>query len=443
MIWLVLLSAVTGLAACLWPDVTASLLIPTSLFACLLVWLRKTVPAEDRDYLTRVLIVAFALRLACAYLVEVLRLIEKHDALKYHVWGIAFSELFSAWRFEEVHAWTKISGHPGYYLLVGTLYALFGPNILLGQNLNVLASALTVLAVYYLGREVSPDPRVARLACLGFAWFPNSIFWSTQLLKDSLIVALEVMLSLELVRLINRPFRLATLLRLLLWTSLLAELRFYLPVMIFASCGCVYLAVAWRSRGGRPGTSLVFLAVLALTCVIGWQLTGSPLGPYLQAPNIAAFRASTMGGESDFGKQADLASPEGLLQFLPVGIAYFLAGPLPWEAQRLSQYLTWFDIPIWYPTLALGAIGMGTLLRRRQALPLFAICAGLTLFYSLLLANLGTAYRMRLQVTPFFLIAAANYWYRARPAAEPFAPPAALQPLWPAHPGWSNGAGPA
>src|SRR5207245_158203 len=118
--------------------------------------------------------------------------------------------------------------HPGYYLFTGAVYSIFGPNILLGQNLNSLISAFTVIPIYLLSREISVDPRVARLAALAFAWFPNTIFWSTQLLKDSLIVLLEVVLALDLIRAANGRFSRQLVLRLIFSTLLLAELRFYL-----------------------------------------------------------------------------------------------------------------------------------------------------------------------------------------------------------------------
>lgn len=414
---LLVISAVTALATALWPDWTVSLFFPICLFVLLLRWFRSALPAEDRAYLTRVLVLAFVLRLSCAYLLEGLGLIEKQDAIFYHDAARFFAQELRVGRFQELYGWVGQLSHPGYYILVGLVYTIFGPNILLGQNLNALASACTIVPLYFLSREVSLQPRVARLAVMAFAWFPNSIFWSTQLLKDSIIVLFEVTLILDLVRLLNRRFSTGTILRLILSTVVLAEFRFYVPVLIYGSCALAYFVMAWQARGGWRGTTIVFVGVVLATALVGVLLTSGAWNFYLNLGEwyqLDGFRFATMGGESDFAKSAKLGSPLGVLTFLPVGAGYFLAGPPPWEARKLTHYLTWLDIPIWYPALALGFAGLLMLIRRRPAIPMVSVILGLTLFYSLLQANLGTAYRMRLQVTPFFLIAASFYWYRSR-----------------------------
>ncbi|MGH7462345.1 MAG: hypothetical protein ACREMA_15140, partial [Longimicrobiales bacterium] len=260
---------------------------------------------------------------------------------------------------------------------------------------------------------VHPDPRVARLAALAFAALPNSVVWSTQLLKDSTIVLLEVTLALDLVRLLNRGFRARTLFRLVTVTAVLAAFRFYVPLLIYGSCVLAYAVLAWQARGRRA--TLLFVSVLLLAGILGFSMTGRIWSRYLdfgEWSQLDGLRATTLGGDSDFARDSRIGSPLDLVRFLPTGMAYFLAGPLPWQARKTAHYLTWLDIPVWYPALILGFAGMPLLMRRRQALPLVGICLGLTVFYSLFLANLGTAYRMRLQVTPFFLLAAACSWYR-------------------------------
>ncbi len=415
MTWLLALTVLTALFTALWPDLTASLIFSVSLFVILLLWVRKAAPPEDREYLTRMVTLAFIIRLSCAYLVETLRLVDRLDAMGYHWIGTAVAQHVHAGRFQEAYRLGWASGHPGYYLLVGLVYTVFGPNVLLGQNLNALASALTLVPIYFLSREISSEPRVARLSVLAFAWLPNSVIWSTQLLKDSIIVLLVVTVALDLVRLLNRGFRLGAVVRLATTTILLGEFRFYLPLLIYASCFLAYLFMAWQARG-RSAT-LVFVSALLIIAALGMALPGNMWRGYFEAKawqRLDELRTSTLGGESDFVKDANLGSLLEVLKFLPVGMAYFLAGPPPWEVSKPVHYLTWLDIPIWYPTLALGFAGMVLLLRQRHALPLVSICLGLTLFYSLFLANLGTAYRMRLQVTPFLLIAAGCYWYHLR-----------------------------
>src|SRR5688500_11553348 len=115
--WLLLASALIATATALWPDLTASLVFSVALFVPLLLLARRGMPPAEARYLVNVAILALVLRLACAYLVEGLALIDKHDALKYHVIGTILKQYLQAGRFHEVYSWAAATSHPGYYFL--------------------------------------------------------------------------------------------------------------------------------------------------------------------------------------------------------------------------------------------------------------------------------------------------------------------------------------
>jgi 4-amino-4-deoxy-L-arabinose transferase-like glycosyltransferase len=74
---------------------------------------------------------------------------------------------------------------PGYPAALAAVYAVFGRSALWGGMLNALLGAATVVITYELARRLL-DVRVARVAGLLLAFFPNQIFYTGVLLSEVL-----------------------------------------------------------------------------------------------------------------------------------------------------------------------------------------------------------------------------------------------------------------
>jgi hypothetical protein len=103
-----------------------------------------------------------------------------------------------------------------------------------------------------------------------------------------------------------------------------------------------------------------------------------------------------------------------------MGLVYFLTLPLPWHIGSMRQNLTipetLFWIVVLYPLVVKGAWRAA---RQNPQGVLFLVITSVTIccFYAIFSANIGTTYRMRIQVWALWALFAGWGWYRPpRPA---------------------------
>jgi hypothetical protein len=126
-------------------------------------------------------------------------------------------------------------------------------------------------------------------------------------------------------------------------------------------------------------------------------------------------------GGSAFQDNVDISTPGRALAFLPVGIAYFLFSPFPWQ---MTSTLKLFSLPemllIYALTPAmLSGIRHALRTRFREALQILLLTALLTVSYALGEGNVGTLYRHRAQAILFYLTFGAAGLELRRQRAEP------------------------
>ena len=166
-----------------------------------------------------------------------------------------------------------------YFALVAVIYRLLGSNPLYPILLNCWLGAFTGLLVFRIGRRLF-SPRAARLGAWLVTFWPSSLLWSAQLLKDSLswfllFSALWLVLRLAFDR---RPaHRMGRIFWMLQWIALavtvllMTRLRFYLgsalslaAVLILIPRGCVL----WMRRLGGAALSTGSVAVVVVTSTL-------------------------------------------------------------------------------------------------------------------------------------------------------------------------------
>jgi len=121
---------------------------------------------------------------------------------------------------------------------------------------------------------------------------------------------------------------------------------------------------------------------------------------------------------SGYLQEASVATPEEALQYSPLGLVYFLTVPLPWQLGSIRQNLIIPENLFWLALYPLMVVGGGRALRSNRAGVVFLLLmtGGMCIVYTLLVANVGTAYRMRSQVWLLWAPFAAWGWevWRAR-----------------------------
>ena len=292
-----------------------------------------------------------------------------------------------------------------YYYWNAALYSLFGLAPLAPKLLNAMMGTVAGLVAYRLGGELAGGG-AARTAAFLVTLFPSLLLWSTQNLRDTPAVLLLLLLLWAALRLRVRPSatRFATVLALL---GLMFLVRDYMAVMaLFALVGSLLV-----SRQRRLPVNLLVATALFASALFAYQSFG--LGDELL--DSASFemlnlqRQNLATGRTAFAPEADISTPLRSLQFLPLGLAFFLLSPFPWQVGSALSLMTLPEQVVWYALLPLVLYGGWFLVRERfdRVAPTLIFLLLTTSIYALVEGNAGTAYRHRGQIVVFMLVFAA------------------------------------
>ena len=119
------------------------------------------------------------------------------------------------------------------YLVAG-VYELIGTNMFAIQLINASLGSATAIIVYHVAQTLFNNIRVARVAAVLIAFFPSLVLWSSQALKDGLIIlalAVSILATLRLMEKITARYVVILILALMA----LLSLRFYIFYMMAAS----------------------------------------------------------------------------------------------------------------------------------------------------------------------------------------------------------------
>jgi len=110
--------------------------------------------------------------------------------------------------------------------------------------------------------------------------------------------------------------------------------------------------------------------------------------------------------QAGFGADVDVSTPGGVLSAIPLGFSYLLFAPFPWQFGSLRQLITLPEMIVWWCCIPLLVLGLWFTIRHRvrQVAPILIFTVLLTLTYSVLQGNVGTAYRQRAQLLIFYFV---------------------------------------
>jgi hypothetical protein len=296
----------------------------------------------------------------------------------------------------------------GMIYMVASIYKVIGRNMLAIQYVNSVLGAATAPIAYLISMEIFPKRRVARLCALLSAFFPSLVLWSCQGLKDGPIVFLLVLSMLATLKLGNR-FTVKYLAALGLALCSLITLRFYVFYIVVLAVAVAFIL------GRRRLTAQSFARQLLIMIVIGMALAYFGVSRYAtqQFDAYGSFRQlqlmrldASQSAVSGFGQDIDVSSPEGALSALPLGLTYLLLAPFPWQLGSLRQIITLPEMLVWWASLPLLLVGLIFTIkyRLREVAPILIFTTLLTLTYSILQGNVGTAYRQRAQLLIFYFV---------------------------------------
>jgi hypothetical protein len=379
------------------------------LAAAVAVWLILRDPA-DREFLLKLFLVALAVRWVTGFLIAQYKLqaFFGADAPTYDYFGNALSRSWQGlllWKDPWLMSFTSIerSGW-GMYYYVAAVYYVLGQNPLAIQFINGVIGAFACVVAYRIAALIYPTQSVARATALLTALAPSLILWSSQLLKDGLIVLFLCLCTYYALKL-RDGFHNRNFLFLLVSLFCLFSLRHYAAYIIFFAIAGSLIFSARKLSPIRVLQGAALVLVIGITFVyLGAGKAAEDVFDlqYIQSARVWSAEVSGSG----YGGNVDIRDPRAALWFLPIGLLYVLFAPFPWQITNMRQLITLPEVLIWWALVPMLVSGYWFVIRRRLK-ESFAVCvftAGLALAYALYQTNVGTAFRHRAQLYVFFFI---------------------------------------
>lgn len=362
--------------------------------------------AQERAFLRKLTLYAFMIRALLAVLLHwsgfSRRLAPDEETYAVDGWSIALywaGEIF-------VKPWRLTSDQPlGYFYLNGAAFFVFGHTEIPLKLVNAFLGALSCRFLYSLARELYGIP-VATYAARLLAYFPSLILWSVLNIRDAWVIALILFVSQKSLETVKGRSRLA-LAQLLLGAFALTFFRDYLFFVVAIPPVVAFLL----GRSGHLIRNVIIASVAALGLLLLVQhgAVSEKTTKRMSLEALSEARQNLASGGSAFHGEVDVSTPGKALAFLPIGVAYFLFSPFPWE---ITSTLKLFSLPemlvIYFLTPAiLRGIRYAVRERFRESVQVLLLTGLLTVSYALGEGNVGTLYRHRAQALGFYLMFAA------------------------------------
>lgn len=368
---------------------------------------------EEKTFLIRLFILAVLARIIVASIIYLGNLQEFFggDANTYHIFG---ESLNMSWHGDDYHASRYAAfiqsgvGAWGMLYVVAIVYEVLGGNMFAVQLINASIGGSTAIVVYYVTQNLFSNTRVSKLAAILVAFFPSLILWSSQALKDGLIImalALCILATLKLMEKITVRY----LVVLGLCLSALLSLRFYIFYMMAAAVAGSFVI------GMKSADTKSFVQRFVAIGLVGLVFTYFGVIRFATTQferygNLQMIQMSRMdqarNADSGFAKDVDVGTTEGALTVIPIGLLYLLFAPFPWQLASLRQSIALPEMVIWWAAFPLLILGWWFAVkhRLRQVAPIVLFTTMLTLAYAVFQGNVGTAYRQRSQLLVFYFI---------------------------------------
>lgn len=392
---------------------------------------------EERRFLRRLYWWSFLLRAVAAligwFVTFVIKLPFLQDPLYYDWVG---AHIANDWLNGRPSSWLATVGQqPHQPVAIVTLIACFYTLTLGVRALPVLLvaygaiTAYTPLVIYRIARSLGASTGAARTGAWLVALCPAFVFFSGALHKDGLILLL-LSLGLHHALLLQSSPRPRSIVIICLCILGIVGLRLYLALVLVGvlAFGLILgrtrlnrIDDAWKLAVRQVLMFFVFTALMLVVGIVGQVQKIWPENLHEGFEYINLYRqGGALFAESGYLPQTDVSTPLKAAKFLPVGVFYFLTVPWPWDFGSLRQNLAIPDTALWVLLYPFALAGGWQALRRNfhgSAL-LWTTAVVMCCFYGLYIGNIGTAYRMRVQVwllmAPF--VGMGWQWWRGRPA---------------------------
>lgn len=399
------------------PEGVAAGLVVIVISLPVIAFIRKT--DKENEFLVNIFLVALIARILFGAFIHIFDMREFFggDALGYDFLGNRLVEVWTGqisnndWLSQRVLA-TSGAGW-GMNYLVAFIYLIVGKNILAAQFFCAVIGAATAPLVYVCSHKIFQNQRVGKISALLVALFPGFIIWSSQLLKDGLIIFLLV-LAMTMVLELQKKFSYQAVGILILSLFGILSLRFYIFYMVaIAVAGSFIIGASGSAKSIVRGLIALVIVGLAMSYLGVLQTAGTDFEKFGSLERVQISRQGlATSAESGFGENLDVSTTEGAFAALPIGFSYLMFAPFPWQISNFRQAITLPEMLVWWASIPLLLSGLWYTIknRLRNAISILIFTLLLTIAYSIFQGNVGTAYRQRAQIQVFLFIFIAVGW---------------------------------
>jgi hypothetical protein len=422
---LLLVGVVAALGVCslFFPEGVAAIIVIVILTVVLLPILLKGTP--EPGFIFRLFFAALLVRIVFGLFIYIFNYQDFFgpDALTYDFKGAMIADNWHGLILENSPFLNQIKQTPGWGMnyLVAIIYFFGGKNQLAAQAFCIAVGAAIGPVVYICAQKIYKNMRVAKFAAIMTAFFPAFIIWSSQLMKDGLIIFLLVVVMIAVLQL-QEKFRYEWLAVLVFAMFGVMSLRFYIFYMIaIAVVGSFIIGVTNNPGAIMRRTAVLIILGLGLTYLGVLRNATIDIGRYGNLEMLQRSRLDlAQRAESGFNEDVDVSTTEGAISALPLGFAYLMFAPFPWQVTNLRQAIALPEVLLWWLMIPLLIAGIVYTVRHRlrEAFPVLLFSLMLTLAYSIFQGNVGTAYRQRTQIQVFLFMFIAVGWQLRRERRE-------------------------
>lgn len=316
-------------------------------------------------------------------------------------------------------------------VFIGGVYALFGSAMVVGQLFNAWVASIAVLLLYFLASEFHWRLRAVLVGFVALL-YPSFLFFSSFLLKESLVIALSLGALLLTVHML-REFTLRKFLVFALILVALSHLRVYVGVIMAFT-----FLVSWMFLGERPlhRRLLFFLPmvfalgfVFPLSLQSGSWFAADVISKYGNPQAVRFYKeeaflpSQTSPGAFSFVQDLGISfeNPASFATSFARSFLFSVLGPFPWQFQAPRHFFALGEGIPWLVLFLSITVGIVRRFRAEPRSPQFVtlvFALGMFAFLALFVNNFGQLLRLRIPAVLVLLpFLAHGLWQRHLDAA--------------------------
>lgn len=357
------------------------------------------------------------------------------DFNEYHSVARQISERVTVGSFS-IKKFSEFPNLVNYYpVIVGYIYILTVPSMLLGQLLNAWIVALVAIFAYLIVKEIGRSEKEGFIVGLIVCFYPSLFFYGSLLLKDALVVLLST-IGLLLMLKILKKFSWLTFLIFYITLIGLTHFRFYVSyaiILSFILCWFLFSNLKVKERIIYGIIIIILFGFLPFSALDGktqGYMGLRAIRNFLSPDTITSYRDlaytpdkveqpaikddqieqssqpfgdySPIAQDSSISIDTGFGNPTSFFKNTSLSFIYALLGPFPWQLTQKKHLFVLPEIIPWYFLLFFIVKGIVRYIKKdyKVILPLIIFCLAILGLLSLYINNFGIITRIRM---PAFL----------------------------------------